>query len=234
MYLSRLILNARHRAVQRDLADCQHLHRTVMALFPQVEGPDPRAALAVLYRLDESPQTAKPILLVQARVAPDFTRLEAGYLAEDLDGRENPTCKPVDEQYGRIAQGARLAFRLRANPTRKVDTKSGPGGERRNGRRVVLDGDDEQLTWLKRKAETNGFALVAASVRPGAPGGSQEGRRPTGEGDDAKRRITFGAVLFEGELRVTERDKFLAALVDGIGPAKAYGFGLLSVAPAGR
>lgn len=51
------------------------------------------------------------------------------------------------------------------------------------------------------------------------------GRRGTGQ-------LTFGAVLFEGRLRVTDADLFRAALASGIGPAKAYGFGLLSIAPA--
>ncbi len=37
MYLSRLILNPRSRAVRRDLADCHSMHRTVMSGFPNVE-----------------------------------------------------------------------------------------------------------------------------------------------------------------------------------------------------
>lgn len=47
-----------------------------------------------------------------------------------------------------------------------------------------------------------------------------------------KPNLTFGAVLFEGVLRVTDAAAFRAALERGIGSGKAYGFGLLSVAPA--
>ena len=43
--------------------------------------------------------------------------------------------------------------------------------------------------------------------------------------------MTHSSVLFDGLLRVTDTDAFLRTLVRGIGPGKAFGFGLLSVAP---
>ena len=45
-------------------------------------------------------------------------------------------------------------------------------------------------------------------------------------------RMTFGDVVFEGRLVVTDVERFRQALADGIGSGKAFGFGLLSVAPA--
>jgi CRISPR system Cascade subunit CasE len=39
-------------------------------------------------------------------------------------------------------------------------------------------------------------------------------------------------VRYEGILQVTDCARFLAALAAGIGPAKGFGFGLLSVAKA--
>lgn len=239
IYLSRLVLDQRNRAVQRDLADCQQMHRTVMSLFPAAERADPRSAMGVLYRLETNPRTGQVILLLQSGVAPDWSRLEPGYLA-DTAGEGNPMCKSVDEQYGRLAPGMRLAFRLRANPTRKIDTRSGPDGERRNGRRVELRREEEQLDWLRRKGADCGFDVVEARARP-APGsraarpGEQTGTRSTqGEAGVERARLTFAAVLFEGELEVRDVARFRVALAKGIGPAKAYGFGLLSVAPAGR
>lgn len=47
-------------------------------------------------------------------------------------------------------------------------------------------------------------------------------------------RMTFGSVLFEGMLQVVDLARFRAALSEGIGSGKAYGFGLLSIAPAAR
>lgn len=234
MYLSRLILNLANRAVQRDLADCQQMHRTLMSLFPQTGEPSSRAALGVLFRVEEGRGGTPASVLLQSKVPPDWSRLVPGYAAPPVAGEVNPACKPIGERYATIAKGARLAFRLRANPTKKVDTKSAPDGARRNGRRVILKGEDAQVEWLARKAEESGFALVAVRARPGAAGGRQTGHRNTEGAGGARATLTFGAVLFEGELEVTDPVKFRVALAEGIGPGKAYGFGLLSVAPLSR
>jgi CRISPR-associated protein Cas6/Cse3/CasE subtype I-E len=42
----------------------------------------------------------------------------------------------------------------------------------------------------------------------------------------------FSAARFDGTLQVTDTDTFLKAVENGIGPAKGFGFGLLSLAPA--
>ncbi|MEW6230192.1 MAG: type I-E CRISPR-associated protein Cas6/Cse3/CasE, partial [Bacillota bacterium] len=46
--------------------------------------------------------------------------------------------------------------------------------------------------------------------------------------------LTFAAVEFEGHLTVLDPERFRETLRRGVGPGKAYGFGLLSIAPAGR
>ena len=44
------------------------------------------------------------------------------------------------------------------------------------------------------------------------------------------RPVEIGVAVFEGELEVTDRELFVQALTHGIGRAKAYGCGLLTVA----
>nr|WP_272926766.1 type I-E CRISPR-associated protein Cas6/Cse3/CasE [Streptomyces sp. SID4946] len=44
-------------------------------------------------------------------------------------------------------------------------------------------------------------------------------------------RITLSTATFEGRLHVTDPDALRASLLDGIGPAKGYGQGLLTLAP---
>jgi CRISPR system Cascade subunit CasE len=88
---------------------------------------------------------------------------------------------------------------------------------------------------LERKADAAGFKLrrvrssagsvPAVDVRPEA---NQLGWRYS---DDGRKRLQFGAVLFEGELSVSDAARFRQALASGIGSGKAYGFGLLSIAP---
>jgi CRISPR system Cascade subunit CasE len=56
-----------------------------------------------------------------------------------------------------------------------------------------------------------------------------EERSTRGRRGDAT--ITLAGARFDGLLQVVDPTLFRAALATGIGPAKAYGFGLLSIAP---
>ena len=163
MYLSRLAINPRSRDVQQDLADIYQMHRTVMSAFPHVEGKDAaRAELAVLYRLETVERSREVVLLVQSQNPPDWSHLTRGYLAADSGEVENPATKDISRGMQALREGQVLRFRLRANPTRKIETKSTPDGQRRNGRRVDLRTEQLQLEWLARRAEQAGFALVPA------------------------------------------------------------------------
>lgn len=222
MYLTLMRLNPHSTAVQRDLRDIHALHRTIMRAFPPVVDSEQkaRAYWGVLHRLEVERQTGRVLLYVQSRIAPNWSFLPDGYLA--VDGMPNPAVKSVAEAYAAIREGRILRFRLRANPTRKIDTKSGPNGERRNGRRVPLASLDRQVQWLVDKGKQHGFELLQVAV---AAAGAAElvHSHTTGR--------TFQGVLFEGRLRVANAERFRTALASGIGPGKAYGFGLLSIAP---
>lgn len=229
MILSRLALNPRSRDVVRDLADCQEMHRTILSAFPQASGPA-RAQFGVLFRIDY-PQGRAPLLLVQSRERPDWSKLPRLYLARPFD------IKDVSEAYASLKSDATLRFRLRANPTRRIDTKSGPDGRRRNGKRVELRTEAQQIEWLRRKGAAHGFEVLSVRASNDVPNvrvndeGKSRGYRANGNAGD-KSPLTFASVVFEGLLRVTDLGAFKAALEQGIGPAKAYGFGMLSIAPA--
>lgn len=225
MYLARAFLNPVSRAVRADLADVMGLHRTLMRAFPDDAGPSPRKQHGVLYRVDEDARRGRVVLLVQSATRPDFARLPAGYildLGDDFDLEagvpDNPAVRTVDEERERIVVDDRFAFRLRANTTKKILTKSGSDEKRRNGKRVPVRGDDSRLAWLARYAQKGGFAPEDVRVTE-VPARSGGGRR----------ELTFAGAIFEGRLRVTNADAFRAALAEGIGPAKAFGFGLLSI-----
>lgn len=236
MYLSRLLLNPRNRAVWRDLANCQAMHRTVMSGFLATQLPgDARAALGVLHRVEVNHRSGTVTLLVQSMEKPDWSRLD-GYLLDVLGAEENPACKQVDHLYESIAPGTVLAFRLRANPTRRIDTIAGPDGVRRIGHRVELSHEEDQIHWLRRKGEQGGFQLLTVRTAPTVPNVLvMPAQKVVGDRrNDKGSRITFGAVLFDGELVVEDEEAFRQSLQVGIGSGKAYGFGLLSVAPAAR
>jgi CRISPR system Cascade subunit CasE len=230
MTLSRLVLNPRSRLVARDLADCQQLHRTVLSAFPDAAGGSARQRFGVLFRIEYC-RGAAPVLLIQSGENPDFSPLPSGYLAQP------PITKDIAAAWRRIARDSVFRFRLRANPTRKIETKSGPGGARRNGRRVELKTEEEQLKWLARKSRESGFEILSVRAAAEYPDvwvsaeGKVSGSRCLPDGAGSRPRLTFASVLFNGKLRVTDMERFRAALERGIGSAKGYGFGLLSVAP---
>lgn len=227
MNLSRLILNPLCRDVARAIRDAQQLHRLVLSGFRDVGGAEARAQHGVLHRLETDPHSGALILYVQSASDPDWSRLPAGALATLSD--RNPRIRPLRE-LDAIATGLVARFRLRANATRKIDTKS-IDGQRRNGRRVPLRDDESCFVWLARKGVQHGFEVVR-----GLQGGLDLSilYEPLQRGRRDERTITFEGVRFDGRLRIVDAEAFRVGVLHGIGSGKAYGFGLLSVAPIHR
>ena len=237
IYLTKMILNPRSRKVLRDVGNSQEMHRTISKAFPETEKETtPRQKYGILYRLETDNRSGQVSLLVMSSAKPDWSGLDANYL---LEAEENPACKRIGENYAAVENGMKLMFRLRANPTKRVGKSDGrandkfkPSDERKIRRRVEIRTDEDKIAWLKRKGEEAGFRLAnvqlkedvsnVASVEQGKISFSKSGNSSL---------LTFGSVTFEGVLEVTDADKFRESLVQGIGTGKAYGFGLLSIAP---
>ena len=204
--LSLLELDPRCRQVQAELRSPYEMHRTLSKAFE--EGDVAQAAARCLFRVEEDPQGAVR-LLVQSKTAPDWDRLTvpSNYL------RLPPQIKPFRPV---VQNGQQLAFRLRANPTKRLAAKR---EDRAHGDRMGLYTEEERYAWLVRQAEAHGFRLETATVT------SEEQAACSTRG----RTAVFSAARFEGILCVTEAETFLAALANGIGPGKGFGFGLLSV-----
>lgn len=238
VYLSRLMLDPQHRLVQRAIADCGVLHRQIMAAFPDLSTDAARAALGVLYRPEVHPVTGAVSLLVQSAGLPDWSRAMPldhgghGYLLDIPPPDTNPAVKRIDENWQALAPGNLLRFRLRGNATKRLPVQTdAPSPDRLAGKRIALLRSEDQLGWLKRKLVMAGCTMIDAATRPDAlTGSTQRGWRRKEEGE-RQPPLEFGAVLFDGVLRVEDPVLLGQALRAGIGPAKAYGFGLLSLAP---
>lgn len=216
MYLSRLLLNPRSRQVQRDTADPYQLHRTLMKAFVEK-----RDHSGVLHRLDIHPHSGTAVLLVQSLCQPDWTALTEGdYLLppDPFSGLPNPAVKQVDFP---LRRGQILNFRLRANPTVKK-VRRNEQGERKNSNRVPLVHEQRQAEWLEKRAQTHGFSLLHLEISR-----SQE---LTGHKQENGRPIKLYTVQYDGRLQITDVGQFQQALANGIGPARAFGCGLLSLA----
>lgn len=114
-------------------------------------------------------------------------------------------------------------FQLCANPTKKVKAFRPDGSERPNGRREPLHKREDLIAWLKRKGEQGGFTVDEATLRT-IPRGREYFRKNGQPG-------LHSAVEFQGVLTVMDAVKFREAFGRGIGSAKAFGFGLLVIAP---
>ncbi len=207
MYLTRLLLNPRSRLVQHDIGDRYRLHRTIMSGFPEDVPIDER----VLYRV-EIARTGDITLLVQSLFEPEWGRSERlntpGMLLSSGDA--NPWVKAYDP---RFQTGQALNFRLDANPAVK-----------RDGKRHALLKEDQQSAWLTRKGAENGFALLSHQIV----------RTQDSIGRKESYTMKWHGVRFDGVLQVVDAGLFAAAVATGIGAAKGFGFGLLSVLPYSR
>lgn len=228
MFLTRLRLDPHHRDVQRCLADSQALHHFVLRLFDGAAATvgARRAGLGVLHRLENRDEGATLELLVQSRTEPNVRGVVPELLASTDTSISTTSLEPL---LARLMPDVAFRFRLRANPTRKIDTKSGADGGRRNGTRVPVRGDDERASWLQRRLQAAGMRLVEDDA-----GNPWLRQRPDGVARGHRKGsalLSHDGHIFEGVLSVVEPLTARAAIIAGIGPAKAYGFGLLSLAP---
>ncbi len=223
MYLSRLALHPRSREARRDLASPYELHRTLARVFPGTRADatgvnaNRQPGHGLLFRAEpEAP--GGPQVLVQSLAEPDWRALPEGYARVDGPKSFEPAFR----------EGQRLQFRLVANPTVKKKTGETRGGGRPRVTRVPLvhdrapEGHAEvtvgYLDWLDRKAEAGGFTIDTVLDAPFRVDGGR-----------AKRGLTLFGVRFDGRLVVTDADALRQSVRDGVGSAKGFGFGLLSL-----
>lgn len=221
--LTRIEMEPANAVVQRDLGDAGAMHRRTMGAFATGDRGRARHALGVLWRVDWSPGGRLPLLLVQSNEAGEWDGLPAGWA-------RSVAAKRVDQALEAVCQGQTLRFRLRANVTRKIDTKTFDDGVRRRGRRVPVRAEGGALAWLIRHGQAAGFILaggpghLSVDLRHEPPALA---RRPGGV-------VTIEAIQYDGYLVVTDPASLAQAVRTGIGPGKAFGCGLLSLAPASR
>ena len=177
---------------------------------------------AFLFRIDAH-AGGSVVIVTQSAVKPDWAYAfqNAMYLLHA------PPSEPREAQLT-FPAGTLLGFRLLANPTRRLressrDAKGEPIEGRWAGKRVPVP-TGKLDDWLTRRSERCGFAVETLwEARPGFVYFSKSASR--GEGQCLR------SVRYEGKLRVSNSAAFRETLIRGIGPGKAFGFGLLSVAP---
>jgi CRISPR system Cascade subunit CasE len=211
LWLSLIELDQRHRVVRAALGDARARHRIVLAGFP---GATSRQQAGVLYSYTPPTADQPPQLVVQSTTKPDWSHLPG------QQSRSIPQVQDIARFWDQVSTAEPYLFRLTASPCRGV---GGHGGNRIRGTRTPIPDPIAQVDWLARilsDAADLGRVQVTAPVKTT---GRQHGRT-----------ITLTSVTFSGELALTNPTRLREQAVAGIGPGKAYGNGLLTIATAPR
>lgn len=212
MWLSKLVINTHCPQARNDLGSPYNIHRTIMSAFPTPLPKNER----VLFRIENVTSDNQPVILVQSFHKPDWVAIQfkfTGYFAQQ------PVEKKVDSI--KIQNGQIYRFRLRANPSKRVFYQN-----TNKSQRISLFTENARKEWLMRKAENCGFELLADSiVIRDAPY-----RMFFIPKEEKTHKAILNIVDYDGLLKIINPILFLDSVWRGIGPAKAWGCGLLSFA----
>lgn len=235
MYMTRFRINTARTGARRLLTSLQNMHAAVMSSFAQAPAPTTGQGPRVLWRVDYNDAT-NVVLYIVGPDKPDLTHLveQAGW--PTTGGWETFDYTPF---LARIATGDTYAFRLTANPVHSIRrTADEPI------KRTAHVTPRHQLNWLIKQEERAGFAVVRKPAeRQLLPEGDEHdiivhGHRSLsfGKNDAAKggrANVKLVTATYDGRLQVTDADAMRRTLTSGLGKAKAYGCGLLTLAPTG-
>jgi CRISPR system Cascade subunit CasE len=186
------------------------MHAAIENCFPRRDDGNERK----LWRLDKL--NGKFYLLLLSPERPDFKDFASQFSLRDVLGET----KDYEPLLARIENGQTWQFCLRANAARSVAEVK---GER--GKIHAHVTTEYQSEWLLKRTLQHGFLLKDddfSVVQSGSVKFHRSGRK------DAP--VTIGIAVYTGVLTVSDSSLFCKTLTKGIGRAKAYGCGLLTVA----
>ena len=186
-------------------------HKRIWETFPG----KPEADRDFLTRLDDTGGGFRLLILSnEPPTRPDWCPLDAW------------NSKTIDPAF---YQHTAYQFSLLANPTIKRVVRDENGNRKKNGRREAISNREELLEWLQKKSALHGFAIDPATLKT-IPRPRQLFTKRDKE-SNSRHHGTHTATEFVGTLRVTDPATFHHAATHGIGTAKAFGFGMLCLAP---
>lgn len=225
MYLSCVELNPHAAETYRLVASPYRMHAAVEAACDRGAATEAGNEIGrVLWRLDDSDATGEVRLFI---VSPDLP-IEAELCSRLHVDASAIRTKDYTPRLEELAEGQLWAFRLKANPVRKVLCDKGL--EPRPDVIGTLQGAvtmSQQIEWLLKRSAANGFEVVPNDE--GEPQLVVSQRRKEKFLRNHK-TVTLVTARYDGILRVTDAGAFRKALVSGIGRAKGFGCGLLTVA----
>lgn len=200
MYFSKCVLNS-VKPVNPYL-----LHKKIWQLFP--DKADEKRPF--LFRVENLGQRGVQHILLQSSYKPQQVQGELLLL------------KSKEVQLNGITNGRRYQFLLRANPTKKIKDISGKTTNQGKVRVPIID-ETEIIAWLNRQFE--GIAEIEAVTLV-----QQDLLYFKKDKENQKHVGKIQTVTYSGILTVKEAEPQINKIKEGIGPAKAFGCGLLTLA----
>jgi len=216
MFLSRIQLNANLRDTMRALSSPKIIHNTIVTSFLHSLDVDNER---ILWRVDYLGE--KCFLLVLSAQQPDFK-----HIAERFGYPRNEPqweTKNYDLLLNRINTGQVWRFRLRANPVRSSSKEKDPISGR--GKVFAHVTTEQQKQWLLSRAKNCGFLLNENEFDV-----VYTEWKKFNKGIDRSHEVSLRVSDFEGKLTIADVEIFKKVLLSGLGRAKAYGCGMMTIA----
>lgn len=219
---TRVLINPRTKGGAKLLTNPQAMHAAVRAAFP----PDlDESSGRVLWRVDKHEH--EHVLYIVGPEKPTTRHIveQAGWETRPGESAD------YSRLLGSLMKGQRWRFELVANPTY---SEPAPG---KRGKVKAHVSASHQLEWLYSRAETAGFALAPREQQDSGwspddvPAVLERATEHFYRGGSEKGRpVRIAKARFAGALEVTDAEVLKRTLVHGIGRARAYGCGLLTLA----
>lgn len=208
MFLTQLKLTVQNM-IDLNIKDDYAVHKIVYSLFP------PGKENRILY-VDKGIRKERRVLWILSQTEPqmvfEMIEMDTHLVSEDF---LNHKC---------------YAFEILLNPVKKSKEKGKlvairiPPKTKEDEN--IRERAKELLDWFFRKARENGFEpdpnRLRFLVKP---------TQTFSQKNKPDQTVTHNKVLFSGTLTVTDPERFRSAFENGIGKAKAFGFGLLQLVP---
>lgn len=233
MFLTRFRINTARRHARLLLGSPRRLHGAVNMSFPQGPPQSNGAGPRPLWRVDRN-SPSETLLYLASPVRPDLTHLveQAGWPASDAQGWQTFEYEGFLDA---LAADDVFSFRLTANPVHHIRRK-----EEEPTKRTAHRTSSHQIRWLIQKQKDSGFVVLEKPTeRRLLPEGDEyqltvrdlRDLRFTKAGEDRRHKVSLTSVTYDGRLRVTDPAALRRTLTFGLGKAKAYGCGLMTLAP---
>lgn len=202
MYLTKIEIPLQSRLAADCLRNRQKMHALITRMFNSSQSDN-----HIQYRIRIHER------ILSAYIYSDST------VVENINPVRVVASKNIGGWIDGFESGQMIRFDLYAYPSKKIREEG-----KKNSRRVILDSVDERVAWLSKKGVQYGYEIE--SVTEVAPVKAQ-----AYHAEDRGGIMHLNGYHYQGVLRITDKVLFKEAIRTGVGPEKAYGFGMLLVRP---